>query len=391
MVRVEAWWGLKNGYGCSDFKAMLGFCKQADHDFYWEEETPTAGPYSTESGYFYVGGFTTYPWDRNQNQDAYIVYPANKTSFPLVAFAHGCCKMSPNDTAGDYRALFQALASNGIATVSFATCLWSCPSSETSPSWKLFSEHQRHLLHSLRTNKDLHPALKNVNFSSLGLMGHSEGGLSSLQSATFVDPNVRAVASISGETGSASIAQLDITKVSVPVFYMVAQFDNPRCMYESQKKLYDQTPPRLQGKSVLAELRHAKHLEIQKDPPGGRWNFYILSFLQCHLLESREACCYMNGDESFKYAICNRYMFTKCNNSFPSQEMPGCSAVDMEPEPTGAPQHRQHIIPPIVIRSFLPSLKVVCFLVAILPLLRCIKSRSAKVSAEAGKPLLIEY
>jgi hypothetical protein len=134
------------------------------------------GPYAVTTADFYVGGFQA-----GGNQDAYLVLPQNydearNASFPLVVFAHGCCKNSVNQSASDYNSVFVHLASQGMVVASYNTCLDTC-------NMITFSGDQLHLINELVERPDLHPVLAKVDFSSVAIMGHSMGGGSTIFSA----------------------------------------------------------------------------------------------------------------------------------------------------------------------------------------------------------------
>jgi predicted dienelactone hydrolase len=134
------------------------------------------GPYAVTTADFYVGGFQA-----GGNQDAYLVFPREYAAspaagFPLVAFAHGCCKNSVNQSASDYNSVFVHLASHGMVVASYNTCLDTC-------NMITFSGDQLHLINELVERPELHPVLAKVNFSSVAILGHSMGGGSTVFSA----------------------------------------------------------------------------------------------------------------------------------------------------------------------------------------------------------------
>ena len=134
------------------------------------------GPHETTTSSFYVGGFVA-----GGNQDAYLVLPkdyatAPPGSYPLVAFAHGCCKNSVNQSASDYNSVFVHLASHGMVVASYNTCLGEC-------NMVTFADDQKHLVAALHADPSLHPVLDKVDFTRVGLLGHSMGGGATVFSA----------------------------------------------------------------------------------------------------------------------------------------------------------------------------------------------------------------
>jgi hypothetical protein len=167
------------------------------------------GSHSTTTSDFYVGGFLA-----GGNQDAYLVFPedyeeANFSSFPLVAFAHGCCKNSVNQSASDYNSIFVHLASHGMVVASFNTCLDTC-------NMITFSGDQLHLISALHNNPSLHPVIEKIDFTRVGLFGHSMGGGSTVFSAansTIANVTVKVAVAIDPAPSIAA------GKIEVPTFF----------------------------------------------------------------------------------------------------------------------------------------------------------------------------
>ena len=130
-----------------------------------------------------VGGFAAGPAPRNQ--DVYLVYPTNgRGNYPLVAFAHGCCKTSVDSSHTDYTSVFTHLASHGIVVAAFNTCLDKCPIGP-------YSADQVHLVDALSRNTSVHPVISSVDFSRVVLMGHSMGGGATVDSAATSIPGMK--------------------------------------------------------------------------------------------------------------------------------------------------------------------------------------------------------
>jgi dienelactone hydrolase len=236
----------------------------------------------TDDAYFYVGGF-----QGTGVQDAYLVYPSNATGpFPLVAFAHGAFKHSPNDTANDYKALMVHIASHGIVVAAYNTCLFECKD-------PIYASDQLHLITMLRNNPHLHPVLSHVDFTQIAVVGHSMGGGASITNAGSGLPGVVAAVAIHPATGG--IWGGDGSKVQVPTFYLCGSRDMA-VSCSSVKDQYEKTPRALQTQNVFSELKGAEHTEIQKPLPGGRWDYYIVQYLLCKFkVFGGEGCAVIYG------------------------------------------------------------------------------------------------
>jgi len=256
-------------------------------------EPSAQGPYSTAGEYFYAGGFKAKGPLVVNSQDIYLVYPTDAAGpFPIVSFAHGCCKFSVNDTKTDYDAIFRNLASNGVVVASFSSCLFACPN-------EAFSTDQLHVISVLQESPELHPVLANVDFSRVALMGHSLGGGSTITAAGSGYEGVVAASAIHPSAGDAG-------DVKVPTFYMCGA-DDSTVHCSDVKKMFAQTPT---ARSVFADLSGANHLEIQTPMPGGRWDFYLVQFNLCHLNNDDEACAYIYSTGAD--AICTGGLMADC-------------------------------------------------------------------------------
>jgi predicted dienelactone hydrolase len=238
------------------------------------------GMYQTSSAYFYVGGFKG-----TGVQDAYIVYPIGNITgpFPLVAFAHGAFKHTPNDTASDYKAILTHMASHGMVVAAFNTCLFECDD-------PIYASDQLHLITMLRENPHLHPVLAHVNFNQIALAGHSMGGGATITNAGSDMLGLVTAVAIHPATGG--IWGGNGSNVKIPTFYMCGSRDLV-VPCPTVKAQYENTPPIgvLQTLNVFAELQGAEHTEIQTPLPGSRWDYYIVQFLLCQFKSSNTKAC----------------------------------------------------------------------------------------------------
>jgi len=271
-------------------------------------EPPAGGNLTVETEYFYLGGFKG-PFggfNMRTKQDAYLVYPTGAEGpFPLVAFAHGCCKTTVNDTKNDYDAIMRNLASQGVVVASFSSCIFQCGN-------EAFSGDQLHLVSALRANPQLHPILPRVDFDRVGLMGHSMGGGATITSAGSGATGIRAAAAIHPSKGPAA-------DVQVPMFYMCGSSD-PLVGCSGVKDMYNKAPEAALRQSVFADLTGAGHLEIQTPMPGGRWDFYIGQFMLCHLNADATACGNIYGDGPA--AMCTAGLMVECLHNMNASQSP---------------------------------------------------------------------
>ena len=196
-----------------------------------------------------VGGFKAGPEPRNQ--DVYLFYPTDGSgNYPLVAFAHGCCKTSIDSSHTDYIAVFTHLASNGIVVAAFNTCLDKCPIGT-------YSADQVHLVEAISRNISLHPILGAVDFSRVVLMGHSMGGGATVDSsaASPTGVTIRAAVAIDPAPG------LRAGDIKVPTFFGCGQNDTIVPCWSVQ--LMFEAAPSSSGRHVYSVLRNAGHCDIQ--------------------------------------------------------------------------------------------------------------------------------
>eukprot|EP01083_Nonionella_stella_P230888 815803_1 len=109
--------------------------------------------------------------------DAYVCYPTDKnlTNLPITSFVHGY-GAGGNSEEGDYKGLFETWASWGIVTVAPESCVkGGCD--------HLFYDQETAILEAQQLGSSLHPIFSHVNFSKIGISGHSMGGFVSMATA----------------------------------------------------------------------------------------------------------------------------------------------------------------------------------------------------------------
>lgn len=237
------------------------------------------------------------------------MYPVNGTgNYPLVAFLHGCCKDSVEQSHTDYTALHESLASNGMVVAAVNTGLGK-------PDLVRYSHDQLHMISALAQRTEMHEVLGKVDFSNVVLMGHSSGGGGTLGSATTTTnplPNTTIRAAVAIDPAPPPLTN---SSVLVPTFFMVGQNDtivppvSVLAWYALANKQY--------GNHVFAELENAGHCDIQKpayDPSV--WNVYIVAFTRCALQASRgntsSAECDMIYGNTTSTALCSAGYMVSC-------------------------------------------------------------------------------
>merc|ERR1711953_1214676 len=128
-------------------------------------------------------------------------------TYPIVSFLHG-------SGGGRFDKLCSTIASLGIVVVAV--------DSKICGDW---SDQQVHAVIGSQQNTGLHPALAHVDFSSVGIIGHSEGGAYTQGTAAFhKDLSVKAaVMSHGGGENSARSLPIDL-----PVYYATGTKDPRR-------------------------------------------------------------------------------------------------------------------------------------------------------------------
>jgi len=247
--------------------------------FVWGS-TP-AGNFETKKEGYSLPGFDcgdgTY-----QNGSVAIYYPtALNDTYPIVSFLHG-------SGGGHFDDLCYSTASLGIVVV--AVHQGTCGD---------LTQQQLHAVTGSMKYQDLHPALSHVNYKSVGVMGHSQGGAFTMGSATHAhDYNIKAmVASHGGSQNAAPQIPAD-----VPCMFVTGSGD-PR-----RRKLYwayQATPGR---PIVFANLEGGSHMEPAH---AGRMNEFMAHFQGCYLIPRHESCELIFGNSPD--AMCNKQPMSDCD------------------------------------------------------------------------------
>lgn len=216
------------------------------------------------------------------NGTVLIYYPEDLegNTFPIVSFLHG-------SGGGRFDDLCFSTASLGIVVVAVTQ--------GTCGDWTM---QQLHAVTGSQKYQDLHPALSHVDYSSIGVMGHSEGGAYTMGSATHANelPIKSMVASHGGSPNAAPHIPED-----VPCLFVTGTAD-PR-----RHKLwwaYDPTPGR---PSIYANMVGAAHMEPAHT---GHSNEFMAHFHGCYLIPRQESCQKIYG--STDDTLCHKYEMANC-------------------------------------------------------------------------------
>jgi len=197
-----------------------------------------------------------------------IYFPESLDStYPIVSFLHG-------SGGGHFDGLCEDIAGLGMVVVAVdgGVC----------GDW---SNQQVHAVLGSQEHKDLHPALSHVDFTSVGIIGHSEGGAYTQGTAAY-HKEMPVKAAVMSHGGGANTAK-DLPK-TLPVYYATGSKD-PR-----RHRLYpafDIAPSR---PSIFANVAGATHMAPAHSGPQ---NIFMAHFLGCYLIPRPESCNMVFGEE----------------------------------------------------------------------------------------------
>jgi len=240
-----------------------------------------AGNMPTKKEYYSLPGFDcgdgTY-----QNGTVSIYYPtALDDTYPIVSFLHG-------SGGGHFDDLCYSTASLGIVVVAVAkgTC-------------GDLTQQQLHAVAGSQKQQELHPALSHVNYNSLGVMGHSQGGAFTMGSATHArDYNIKAMVASHGGSQNAAPEIPD----DIPCLFVTGSGDPKR------HKLYWAYSATTARPAIFANLEGESHMEPIH---GGRMNEFMAHFQGCYLIPRQESCALIYGNSSD--ALCHKYPMVDCD------------------------------------------------------------------------------
>merc|ERR1711953_342945 len=249
---------------------------QVDDDYDYIDPVPApilkdnAGPYEVASGAYTLSGFDC---GDGSVGDGYIqiYYPANLDTrpdmkYPIASFLHG-------SGSGRFDGLCAQVASTGIVVVAVhqGTC-------------GELSVQQMYAVTGSQQNQNLHEALPYVDFSSIGVIGHSQGGAYTMESATKARefPIKAAVASHGGSSNAAPSIPSDL-----PIFFVSGTAD-PR-----RRRLYWAFQATKSVPRIFATILGGRHMYPAHGSP---MNIMMAHFLACYLIPRKKSCDIIYGD-----------------------------------------------------------------------------------------------
>jgi len=241
-----------------------------------------AGPLPTTQDGYTLEGFNCSDGNFSAG-DVRIFYPTTlNATYPVVSMLHG-------SGGSILQELCYSIASLGIVVLA--------PVRGICGDW---SNQQRHAVQGSQSNTSLHPALAHVDFSKVGIIGHSEGGAFTMGTgAHWQDSTFKVSAMVVSHGASGNCAPLE--PADLPSMYVTGSSDPRRRFVSGAFNAAPSTP------KIFAELSGGGHME----PAGpGRLNEFDAHFLGCHLIPRQESCdlIYGNSTES----LCQKHPMSAC-------------------------------------------------------------------------------
>lgn len=218
--------------------------------------------------------------------------------------------------------LIESVASLGIVVVAPATSAGKCD-----------DNHWKDMLHAIEGSKaqpSLHSALQHVDWTRVGIMGHSMGGYGSLNGAADVLSNpskysfsLKAMLDSHGYIGDyASIAP----KISIPSMFTTGSEDG-------QSRLKGAFELVTSTAKVLAEVSGADHMY---PATNGALNPFDAHFMGCHVADLQSSCDKVYGSGSG--TICEANSMSLCEVVGGSTPAPTPRPSPTPPSPAPTPQ-----------------------------------------------------
>jgi len=262
--------------GANMADCIIRLPEEADDD-YFDYVDPVPAPIWDEPGEFEVAqDYYTLPGfdcgDGTVGDGGILIYfPANPDTrpgmtYPIASFLHG-------SGGGRFDGLCRGIASFGIVVVAVTQ--------GTCGEW---SVQQMHAVTGSQQNSQLHMVLPYVDFSSIGVIGHSEGGAYTMESATKAN-QFPIKAGVFSHGGSSNAAP-DIPS-NLPVFFVSGTAD-PR-----RRRLYWAYQATTSVPRIFATILGGKHMYPAHGSP---MNEMMAHFLACYLLPRKESCEIIYGD-----------------------------------------------------------------------------------------------
>merc|ERR1712137_940678 len=277
------------------------------------EASVPAGSFAVTESSYNLGGFLC----GNQESKASIWYPTDLSQgpFPIVTYGHGMGGQMITD-------LIESVASLGIVVVAPATSAGKCD-----------DNHWKDMLHAIEGSKakiSLHQALQHVDWTKVGIMGHSMGGYASLNGAADVATNpskytfsLKAMLDSHGYIGDYEQAA---PKIKIPAMFTTGTEDRAARL----KGAFDLASS---TNKVLAQVTGADHMYPLTNGALNPWDAH---FLGCHVADLQNSCdkIYGSGSDS----ICKGNSMTQCEvMGLPSPTPSPAPSPVPTPDPTPTP------------------------------------------------------
>ena len=213
-------------------------------------------------------------------KDAVLIYPTEGSGpFPVITFMHGV-KSGGKYTYGNYGKVLTYLASHGYIVLAPRVC-----------QDDLCLGLDEDLLISLSYAKKQYDlgdtAFSYASFDKVGLLGYSMGGASAVHAACEIKQ-----------------FKLGATVAIHPLPWWNVCANGPALFLTASKdfvipSFFVRTSYFMSGFSpkVYANMKGGDHVEIQNHKQG-KWNSYILAFLDCYLKDNQEQCQVIYGEAS---------------------------------------------------------------------------------------------
>lgn len=229
-----------------------------------------------------VGGYLC-----REHQEARVYYPSTSGKYPVVSFAHGFHN-GGTDAYACYEAMNSALAATGYVVIvsESSTFPLECPNE---------AKDQLRSLDWLRTSNisDM------IDFSKVGLLGHSMGGGATYHNAG--QPDVVAEYNIGAAVGLHPQTELfSSTNSQVPIFFGSGSEDVV-IFPEKVKKAYSETTGVAKVFSVIKGAVHDEPLcdcGSWTSPGSNRHTPYAIAMFDCHLKGDSSQCDKVYGSGS---------------------------------------------------------------------------------------------
>lgn len=208
-------------------------------------------------------------------------------SFPFISFCHGGA-VGGGLTFPSYAAAMQVIASYGFVVVATEVNFDGTP--------PLYSQQQRAVIKTCKATPSLHPALAKVDWSRVGVTGHSMGGIATRQTLASEE-----VASLNIKAGwmSHPCNGGDDSKINVPAMYTTGTLEpGPASIGCIQQYSFDGFAKAFNAKPrILFDINGANHLDPMYSCLGNTCRELIPGglFLSCHVKGVSSDCDLLYG------------------------------------------------------------------------------------------------